>query len=218
MGKWRNKAIVSNHFRKDWQNRVKTWFNQPARKQRRRNNRLAKAKEIFPRPVSGLLRPIVHPGSVKYNFKVRLGRGFTLEELKEAGVNRHQALSIGISVDHRRRNRSEKSLRLNVQRLKEYKSKLVLFPRHPTKIKAGDASKEDQAKAVQHFGTIMPIRPAAHHTETIATKDIDTKTSAYTTLKVARTDARLIGIREVRKKKKADDAALAAAKGAKTAE
>ena len=46
-----------------------------------------------------------------------------------AGVNRKQALSIGIAVDHRRKNRSQESLQANVLRLKEYKSRLILFPR-----------------------------------------------------------------------------------------
>lgn len=44
--------------------------------------RQAKAKAIFPRPTSGALRPVVHSQTVRYNMKVRSGRGFTLEELK----------------------------------------------------------------------------------------------------------------------------------------
>lgn len=34
-----NNVISNNHFRKEWQLRVRTWFNQPARKQRRRSAR-----------------------------------------------------------------------------------------------------------------------------------------------------------------------------------
>merc|ERR1712058_14861 len=64
----------------------------------------------------------------KYNVKVRAGRGFTLEELKQAGLSKKYAQTIGIAVDHRRRNKSVESLQLNAQRLKEYKSKLILFP------------------------------------------------------------------------------------------
>lgn len=77
-----NNAIPDNHFRKDWQTRVKTWFDQPGRKKRRRIARVKKAAAIFPRPVQGPLRPVVHPQSSRYNLKVRLGKGFTLEELK----------------------------------------------------------------------------------------------------------------------------------------
>ena len=31
-----NNVIPNGHFKKHWQNYVKTWFNQPARKERRR--------------------------------------------------------------------------------------------------------------------------------------------------------------------------------------
>lgn len=44
--------------------------------------RQKKAVKIFPRPTAGPLRPIVHGQTLKYNMKVRSGRGFSLEELK----------------------------------------------------------------------------------------------------------------------------------------
>lgn len=44
--------------------------------------RAEKAKAQFPRPVAGSLKPVVRGQTVKYNAKQRLGRGFTLEELK----------------------------------------------------------------------------------------------------------------------------------------
>ena len=78
----RNNVIPNAHFHKDWQRRVKTWFNQPARKQRRRVNRQKKALKIAPRPIGGQLRPIVRCQTFRYNSRVRAGKGFTLEELK----------------------------------------------------------------------------------------------------------------------------------------
>merc|ERR1712070_146608 len=75
-----------------------------------------------------------------YNTRVRAGRGFTLDELKAAKINKKVAATIGIAVDHRRTNKSEEGLQANVQRLKLYKSKLVIFPRG-TKQKKGDSSK-----------------------------------------------------------------------------
>ena len=58
-----------------------------------------------------------------------------------AGLNAGFARSIGIAVDHRRRNKSVESLQQNVQRLKEYRSKLILFPIHPNrKLKKGEAT------------------------------------------------------------------------------
>lgn len=108
----RNNMIPNAHFHKDWQNRVRTWFNQPARKERRRKNRFKKAQLIAPRPVAGLLRPLVRCPTIRYNKKVRLGRGFTIEELKAAGVGKREARTIGISVDYRRTNRSLESLQV----------------------------------------------------------------------------------------------------------
>merc|ERR1712232_1200033 len=100
-----NNVVPNAHFHKDWENRVRTWFNQPARKLRRRQNRVKKALRVAPRPTS-TLRPVVQCQSLRYNMRSRHGRGFTLEELKEAGINRKVARTIGISVDHRRRNKS----------------------------------------------------------------------------------------------------------------
>ena len=118
---------------------MKTWFNQPARKQRRLLARNAKAAHSFPRPLEKL-RPIVHGQTRKYNSKLRYGRGFTLQELKLAKISTQFARTIGIAVDHRRQDTSEEALQLNVQRLESYKSKLILFPRRADKPKKGDVS------------------------------------------------------------------------------
>ena len=53
-----NNIIPNQHFRKDWQQYVRTWFNQPAKKATRRAKRLAKAKLVAPRPLHSL-RPVV---------------------------------------------------------------------------------------------------------------------------------------------------------------
>lgn len=52
-----------------------------------------------------------------------------------AGIPKKLAPTIGIAVDHRRRNRSLEGLQTNVQRLKTYKAKLVIFPRRAKKVK-----------------------------------------------------------------------------------
>ena len=95
------------------------------------------------------MRPVVHSMSARYNHKVRQGRGFTLDELKEAGIPRTLAKTIGIAVDHRRKNRCTESLQLNVDRLKTYKSKLILFPKKLSKPTKGDSSKVDLDSATQ---------------------------------------------------------------------
>jgi large subunit ribosomal protein L13e len=210
-----NNIIPNVHFHKNWQERVKTWFNQPAKKLRRRLARKAKAARIFPRPVQGLLRPIVHPPTKKYGMKVRLGRGFTLEELKEAGINRHEALSIGISIDYRRSNKSDKTFRTNVQRLKEYKSKLVLFPKGLAHIKTGETPRSEITKQEQQKGILMPVKKEEFQFETMNIKDINTKTSVYNVLRQARAEARLVGLREKKAKEKAEKEALASKKAEK---
>lgn len=82
----RNGVVPNAHFKKHWERYVKTWFNQPGKKKRRRTKRLQKAAKIAPRPVKGSLRPVVRCPTFKYNTKIRAGRGFTLEELKVCNV------------------------------------------------------------------------------------------------------------------------------------
>lgn len=133
-----NYQLPNTHLRKHWERSrfIKTWFNQPARKQRRLLARQAKAAHSFPRPLEKL-RPIVHGQTRKYNAKVRYGRGFTLQELKLAKIAPQFARTIGIAVDHRRQDTSEEALQANLQRLESYKSKLILFPRRADKPKKG---------------------------------------------------------------------------------
>ena len=88
----RNQMVPNAHFHKDWDSYVKTWFNQPARKERRRKARSLKAAKVAPRPVK-TLRPIVRCPTFKYNIKDRAGRGFTLEELKGAGLTKKMVSS-----------------------------------------------------------------------------------------------------------------------------
>merc|ERR1719191_1361430 len=74
-----------------------------------------------------MLRPIVACPSIRYNTKVRAGRGFTPVELKEAGISLKTARTIGIAVDMRRKNKSEEGLKRNVDRLKSYMDKVIIL-------------------------------------------------------------------------------------------
>ncbi|KAI9021207.1 ribosomal protein L13e [Hyaloraphidium curvatum] len=204
-----NNQLPNAHFRKLWQERVKTHFDQPGRKKRRRAARAAKAARIAPRPVDGLLRPAVRGQTVKYNTKLRAGRGFTLDELKAAGIRRKEARSIGIAVDHRRKNRSEESLAMNVERLKEYKSKLIVFPKRAGKAKKGDASAEEIKEATQLKGKLFPIVAAAVEQEFAAVESAEGPT-AFATLRKASNAAKYKGLREKIAKEKAAAAADAA--------
>ncbi|KAI6653172.1 60S ribosomal protein L13 [Oopsacas minuta] len=162
MGK-RNGMIPNGHFHKDWQSRIRTWFNQPGRKDRRRKTRQKRALRIAPRPVSGVFRPTVHCQTVKYNHRLRLGRGFTLDELKAAGISKKFAPTIGISVDHRRKNRSLECLQRNVQRLKEYQGRMILFPVNKKKPKPGDSSQKECDTALQlKTKRLLPLKKTLH--------------------------------------------------------
>ncbi len=197
----RNQMVPNAHFHKDWQRYVKGWFNQPARKIRRRAARVEKAGKVAPRPVKSL-RPVIRCPTLKYNIKQRLGRGFTLEELKAAGMSKRSAQTIGISVDHRRRNKSVESLQENAQRLKEYRSKLILFPQNSKKPRKGDSSAEDCKKATQFEGRIQPVKKTAKRQRAMEITEDAKNFKAFNTIRQARAVARLWGIRA----KKAKDA------------
>merc|ERR1712212_1386366 len=195
-----NNVLPNAHFHKDWQNRVKTWFNQPGRKKRRRVSRQKKALAIAPKPVAGSLRPVVRCPTYKYNTKVRMGRGFTLEELKTAGIPKKYAVTIGICVDHRRKNKGTESLQTNVQRLKEYKSKLIVFPK-----KGGEA---DVAVPPSVHGKIMPINATKPAIKARVITEEEKKVSVFKTMRIERANRRLAGIRARRKKEAESEAAM----------
>jgi len=211
-----NNIIPNVHLHKEWERFVYTWFDQAAKKKSRRLKRIQKARKIFPRPVQGPLRPLVHGQTQKYNTKIKEGRGFSLQELKSAGVSRHLARTIGINVDHRRKNRSETTLQENVLRLKAYMAKLVIFPKkvkasrrrdllRNAKKKGAAAPTFPQAPAVQqHKGVVLPVKKVSAKAGWKTITDADRKAPpAFLLLRQARADARLVGIR---KKKAAEKA------------
>lgn len=129
-----NNITPNVHLKKDWQRRVKTWFDQPGRKKRRRNNRVLKAKLMAPNPTHKL-RPIVRGQTNKYNTKARLGKGFTVAELKEAQIlGISYARSLGIAVDLKRKDTCKETTSINAQRIKDYISRMILYPRKENKM------------------------------------------------------------------------------------
>ncbi|PSN72041.1 ribosomal protein L13e [Corynespora cassiicola Philippines] len=206
-----NQQIQKNHFHKDWQRRVRVHFDQPGKKKSRRDARAAKAAIVAPRPVDRL-RPVVRCPSIKYNRRVRAGRGFSLAELKAAGIPRKLAPTIGISVDPRRQNLSEESLKANVERLQEYRKRLILFPRRNGKTKSGDASAEDVKAAksgdnvVKSTGEVLPIKNAVAFEEG-PIGNYKGEENAYRKLRDARSEARYEGARKKRAQLKEEEAA-----------
>eukprot|EP00444_Apocalathium_aciculiferum_P036361 CAMPEP_0183485722 /NCGR_PEP_ID=MMETSP0370-20130417/179573_1 /TAXON_ID=268820 /ORGANISM="Peridinium aciculiferum, Strain PAER-2" /LENGTH=273 /DNA_ID=CAMNT_0025679029 /DNA_START=75 /DNA_END=896 /DNA_ORIENTATION=+ len=265
-----NHVIPNVHFRKvngmtkggHYRAMFRTWFDQAARKKRRSQNRKTKAAKMAPRPVAGLLRPVVHPPTQRYNMKLRLGKGFTLEELREAkispklaptigiavdhrrrnkcaeslqaNVNRLKlykrynmklrlgkgftleelreakispklAPTIGIAVDHRRRNKCAESLQANVNRLKLYKSKLLIFPNKSGKkgVKKGDTPKSELQNVAQNtLKEIIPVERPTLRVKARAITSDEKEASAFKTLKKERTNMKYDGA----KRKKAAEA------------
>ncbi|CCF56804.1 hypothetical protein KAFR_0B05080 [Kazachstania africana CBS 2517] len=188
----KNLPLLKNHFRKHWQERVKVHFDQAGKKVSRRSARAAKAAKIAPRPLD-LLRPVVRAPTVKYNRKVRAGRGFTLAEVKAAGLTAAYARTIGIAVDHRRQNRNQETFELNVERLKEYLARIIVFPRN---------GKAVEAEQVLSTAATFPIAQPSTDVETRAVED--NGESAFRTLRMARSEKRFKGIREKRAREKAE--------------
>jgi large subunit ribosomal protein L13e len=175
--------------------KVRIALNQATRKKARRVKRAAKAAKTSPAPLSKL-KPVVHCQTQRYSAKVRFGKGFTLEELKVAGLHPSYAQTVGIAVDHRRRNKSMESLDLNVARLEEYKKNLVILSKKPS---AGDAEQ------TQFKGAIQPIVKPAHaivmDTVTAEMKDF----KAFSTMRASRKENRVAGYRvSVANRKKKD--------------
>lgn len=138
---------------------------------------------------------MVNCPSQKYNTKVRQGRGFTIEELKGAGFDPKYAQTVGIAVDHRRTNKSEESLKLNIQRLKDYKARLVVVKKGKT------------TDVPQLTGAVAPSSLAPNAVSFVNKSELEAlqATKAYSALRAARTDARLVGIREKAAKAEKDE-------------
>ena len=82
---------------------------------------------------------------------------------------------------------------MNVQRLKEYLAKIIVFPRK---------GKLPATEQVLSTAAAFPIVQPATDVETRAVENTDV--SAYVTLRMARSDKKFRGIREKRAKEKAE--------------
>ncbi|PLW47296.1 hypothetical protein PCASD_02633 [Puccinia coronata f. sp. avenae] len=203
MGFRGDNVLHKNHFRKDWQRRVKTWFDQPGAKKRRRNARQAKAAAAGVRPTS-LLRPAVRCQTVRYNRRIRAGRGFTSAELASAGIRRKEALSIGIPYDHRRRNKSEEGVSINVERLKAYKERLIIFPKNAKKPGKGDST-DLSAATTQDVSGPLPLPSGTQPEAPRAITSEELQFNAFRALRQARAAQRQAGVWKARKQKKEEE-------------
>ena len=215
-----NKAIPHIHLHKHWnpnssqKGNIKVWLAQPQKKASRRRLRLAKAKKAFPRPLRSL-RPQVNCCTVRYNMRKRFGRGFSLDELKAANVNAKFASTIGIRVDSRRKNLSEEGLNANVQRIKTYMSKLVLFPMNSKKIKEGEATAEQCKSVAFSYGGSACEHPRNVQVAVEAPRKLTAEEKSKNVFKFLKNNhsaVRFMGFRIKKAQKKADKLAAELAK------
>lgn len=83
---------------------------------------------------------------------------------------------------------------------------MILFPiNEKKKLRKGEATEEERKLATQYKGPVMPIKNAAPEIEYRELTDKEKKFSAFKSLRQARTNAKLCGIRA----KKAREAAEA---------
>ena len=127
-----------------------------------------------------------------------------LLNLQEAGINKLYAKTVGISVDHRRTNKSVEAFQTNVNRLKEYKSRLVVFTKNQSTIDTVTSQNKDLF--------VRPKLSDSAFSTTVVTDELK-GLKAYAALRKARADSKLVGIRLKKSKEEKKPAAAAAAGG-----
>ena len=134
-----------------------------------------------------------------------IGKGLTLSQA--AGIPRKYAPTIGIAVDHRRQNLSEESIAVNVARLKDYQSRLIVLPRRSNAPKKGEtkASDLDKTPTTRDLGASFPL-PAPKPVDEVAVGDMPKpiEGGAYRALRDAWANKRHQGKREKRARERAE--------------
>lgn len=107
-------------------------------------------------------------------------------------------------------------MQANVQRLKEYHSKLIVFPRVPGKIKNGDSdAAATGVAAALPKGALLPLVKPTMEVPVEKLTDELKKKEAYRTLRIEHTNARYAGARGVRAAEKAAEDKEKVTKGKK---
>lgn len=114
------------------------------------------------------------------------------------------ARSVGIAVDHRRHNKDADKMKTNVERLSQYKAKLILFPRRADKPKKGlinDSTADQLSAAVQNTTDGVFALPSVSRRCKIESLTADLKNAkVYQRLRQERINKRYAGKREKRAK------------------
>lgn len=101
------------------------------------SNEVAQSIVEPPKPI--VLTPLIRKG--KYSTaKPRDGKGFSLGELKEAGISKEQAKALGIYIDERRRSVHKENIEMLKQFIEAYKEGKVLVVTRKKKVGASPQS------------------------------------------------------------------------------
>ncbi|CAD7678880.1 unnamed protein product [Nyctereutes procyonoides] len=110
-----------------------------------------------------------------------------------ASIHKKVAWTTGISVDPWQCNKTTESLQAHMQRLKDYRSDLILCPRKSLASKKGDSSAEELKLATQLTGLAMPIRNVYKEKARVITEE-EKNFKAFASLHMACANAWLFGI------------------------
>ncbi|NXI53639.1 RL13 protein, partial [Chloroceryle aenea] len=117
--------------------------------------------------------------------------------LQLAGINKRFARTIGISVDPRRRNKSTESLQANVQRLKEWHNRSA---RPAVEMDPGESPGTSDPLS----GAVSPRSGVCKREKARVISEDEKNFKAFASLRMARANARLFGIRAKRAKEAAE--------------
>jgi len=122
----KNNSIPKAHFKKKWKSNIKTWFATFQKKKKRTKKRKEKDKYSFSlaKISRDFLRPLVHSPTKLHNMKIKIGRGFSKNELSKASISKKDSFSLGIGFDKRRRSKSV-SEQLNFRRIENFLERAV---------------------------------------------------------------------------------------------
>jgi len=94
---------------------------------------------------------------------------------------------------------------VNVERLKDYKARLIVFPRKAGKPKKGDSTGDDLKAATSRAAVPLPVGIPAEAPRKITAEEREFK--AYRTLRDAQAWKRYEGVRKIRAQKKEEEEA-----------
>eukprot|EP01070_Trichotokara_eunicae_P003755 Trichotokara_eunicae@DN3560_c0_g1_i1.p1 len=99
------------------------------------------------------LKPLVRCCGARHNSRMRKGAGFSVGELKKARLAPRLAMSIGVMVDRKRRDRNQATQDINVERLQTYLKHLVLY-------KSGKSAKKNVSPLPDQISNLDVLKGA----------------------------------------------------------